>query len=131
MTILSSGPTKVREATECFLYEGNKTSEDENGSSEYFETSGEVNLMYEYAENSDKTMQSLVDKLFSTLNQTQQIVLKHTFGIGCKQQSNERKIAKSLKLHTSEVREILQTTITQLKTTFSEYSIEAILYKEL
>lgn len=132
MTILSSGPTKVREATECFLYEGNDTSTDsENGTLEFFETSGEVNLMHEDTENKEKTIHDLVSSIVKTLSSQQRQVIELSFGIGGEQPLNERKIAKTLKLHTNEVKTIITDTLNMLKTTFNSTTIQHMIYTEL
>lgn len=130
MTILSSGPTKVREATECFVYEGNKTSENDEGTAEYFETSGEINLMYEDSLQAEATITELASTLLSTLNNTQKKIVEYAFGIGHKQPVNERKIAKSLNLHTSEVKSIIQQSIQQLQQRF-KHSVEAEVFDEM
>lgn len=120
-SILSFGPTKGREVREKQIYRGNSigTSQNSDFKEEYFETSGEANLMTidEY-DNSSELSEQYSYKLFNCLSTEEKKMLFMFFGIGYERSIEIKQIASNLSLTSSVVENIIQQSIEKLKNVF-------------
>ena len=122
MTILSSGPTKVREALTFNVLEGNRPVNDEGRSVEFFDICNDANITSNDNTEQLQEAESASIELLKGLSTIQKNVLILSFGI-CSTTGeglNHRKIARKLNLRTSNVQSILTETLEQLRAKFED-----------
>lgn len=121
MTILSCGPTKVREALSIAVFEGNRQLNKENGNSEFFDNCSDNAVLTEIEPTKMEEASYASEKLLQGLSTTQKNILVLAFGIATNdgQPLSSKQIAKKLNIRSSTIKPTLDETLQLLQNKFS------------
>lgn len=131
-SILSFGPTKDREIREYKVYEGNNrysgSESDKESTSEFFESSGELNLMIidEYNNQNDLS-ENISIRMFKNLSYLDKKIVFMFFGIGLKKNYEIKEISKITKLDQELISTIISESITKMKSSFTKNESSEVL----
>lgn len=126
ITSLSHGPTKLKEASQATVLQGNQTCNVDGNNSEFFDFANEANLMT--VDNHDAITEDIdiVSKtLFSKLTLFDKEVIFLRFGIGSKNSAERqpKEIAKILRCTLQQVIDSLEKSIQNMKNSIPENEI--------